>query len=208
MQSPLPALPSSIAQIRLSTRQARRSLSPLEQRRHSRGLIRQLRDSGLLLRARHLGAYVATDGELDPAPVFSLLLRRGKRLYLPVLRARPQDKLWFAPHRPGGPLRPNRFAIPEPPLRPQDRRSPRRLDALLLPLVAFDAACNRLGMGGGFYDRTLAYLRYARIWRRPLLIGLAHECQRVAALPVRPWDVPLDLVLTERRLYRRRCSEQ
>ena len=70
-------------------------------------------------------------------------------------------------------------------------------------LVGFDARCNRLGMGGGYYDRTLAYLRHRVHWRRPLLVGVAHECQRVERLEANPWDVPLDLVVTERRIYAR-----
>jgi 5-formyltetrahydrofolate cyclo-ligase len=60
-----------------------------------------------------------------------------------------------------------------------------------------------MGMGGGFYDRTLAYLRDRRHWRRPLLVGVAHECKRVEHLEPAPWDVPLDLVVTEARVYRR-----
>jgi 5-formyltetrahydrofolate cyclo-ligase len=79
--------------------------------------------------------------------------------------------------------------------------SPIRLDLLLVPLVGFDADCNRLGMGGGFYDRTLAYLTRRTHWRRPRLVGIAHECQRVERLETGPWDVPLDAVATERRLY-------
>jgi 5-formyltetrahydrofolate cyclo-ligase len=191
------------AQIRRTCRRARRALSPREQHHHSLGFVRQARRIGWLWRARQIAAYLAADGELDPAPLFPLLVLTGKRLYLPVLRPPPQQKLWFARHFLGGPLRLNRFAIPEPPLGQRDRRPPWRLDTLLLPLVAFDAACNRLGMGGGFYDRTLAHLRGCQAWRRPRLIGVAHECQKVEALPVRPWDIPLDLVITERRVYGR-----
>jgi 5-formyltetrahydrofolate cyclo-ligase len=77
------------------------------------------------------------------------------------------------------------------------------LDLMLVPLVGFDGACNRIGMGGGFYDRTLAYLRRRRHWRRPRLIGIAHECQRVDRIDPRPWDIPLDAVVTEQGVYRR-----
>jgi len=101
-------------------------------------------------------------------------------------------------------LLPNRFGIPEPPLKHRHIRMPWGLELILLPLVAFDSDCNRLGMGGGFYDRTLAYLRHRCCWRRPRLIGVAHECQRVEGLPVNEWDVALDAVITERRVYRRR----
>lgn len=77
----------------------------------------------------------------------------------------------------------------------------RRLDVILLPLVAVDARGWRLGSGAGFYDRSLAHLRYGRRWRRPRLIGVAYEFQRVAQLEPQPWDVPLDAVVTERGFY-------
>jgi 5-formyltetrahydrofolate cyclo-ligase len=70
-----------------------------------------------------------------------------------------------------------------------------------MPLVAFDEQGNRLGMGGGFYDRTLAYLRQREQWRRPLLIGLAHECQKVPSLESQRWDIPLDAIFTEAAVY-------
>jgi 5-formyltetrahydrofolate cyclo-ligase len=72
---------------------------------------------------------------------------------------------------------------------------------LLLPLVGFDETGNRLGMGGGYYDRTLSYLRQRKHWRRPRLVGIAHECQKVDALAPSPWDVPLDMIVTEERVY-------
>ena len=98
----------------------------------------------------------------------------------------------------------NRFGIPEPSLRQHRIALPWALDVILVPLVGFDSACRRLGMGGGFYDRTLGFLRHRTHWRRPTLIGLAHECQRVAELEAQPWDVPLDMVVTEKRVYVRR----
>ena len=72
---------------------------------------------------------------------------------------------------------------------------------MLVPLVAFDGAGNRLGMGGGFYDRTFAYLRTRAVWKRPQLIGVAYEFQRLEALPVQTWDIPLQGIATEKRLY-------
>lgn len=72
---------------------------------------------------------------------------------------------------------------------------------MILPLVGFDADCRRIGMGGGFYDRTLAYLGRGMRWRRPRLFGVAHECQRLERIEVRPWDIPLDAVITESGVY-------
>jgi 5-formyltetrahydrofolate cyclo-ligase len=193
---------STHAEIRRSCRRNRRSLSATEQASHSLALLDRLRDCGLLLRDRHMGAYLAADGELDLLPLQGLLQRRGIELFLPVLRAYPPGTLWFVRHAPGDPLLPNRFGIPEPRYRHHRACLPWTLDTLLMPLVAFDSQCHRMGMGGGYYDRTLAYLRHRQQWRRPRLVGVAHECQRVEFLPTRPWDVPLDMVVTEARVYR------
>jgi 5-formyltetrahydrofolate cyclo-ligase len=100
-------------------------------------------------------------------------------------------------------MRRNRYGIPEPSRRTGRQRNAQGLDVLVLPLVGFDGDCNRLGMGGGYYDRSLSYLSQRRHWRRPHLIGVAHECQRVPHVPVCPWDMPLDLVVTERGVYRK-----
>jgi 5-formyltetrahydrofolate cyclo-ligase len=96
----------------------------------------------------------------------------------------------------------NRFGIPEPRARRFDSADVRELDVIFLPLVAVDADGNRIGSGAGFYDRALKHLRAGRHWRRPKLIGLAFECQRVKHIPVERWDVPLDALLTEKNLYR------
>jgi 5-formyltetrahydrofolate cyclo-ligase len=95
-------------------------------------------------------------------------------------------------------MAPNRYGIPEP-LDARPLRA-RQLDLLLMPLVGFDHRGYRLGMGGGYYDATLAFMQHRRLWRKPRLVGIAYECQRVEALPHDPWDMPLDAVLTERRV--------
>ncbi len=194
------------ALLRRECRRRRRSLTATQQADHSLAFAALVYRQGLLQRARRIAAYIGTDGELDPAPLFSTIHCCRKQLYLPVLRAHPQLKLWFVHHPAGGELIGNRFGIPEPPIRHHRICLPWALDIILVPLVAFDARCNRMGMGGGFYDRTLAYLRQRNVWRRPRLIGVAHECQRVERLPLNEWDVPLDRVITESRVYWRRSG--
>lgn len=154
-------------------------------------------------RARRIAAYWPADGELDPGPSLALAGCPDRRTFLPVLRPDRSSRLWFFPYAPGDPLQPNRFGIPEPRRGRGGALPPWSLDLILVPLVGFDADCNRLGMGGGFYDRTLAFLRHRLHWHRPRLIGLAHECQQVNRLEPRPWDVPLDAVATERTIYHR-----
>jgi 5-formyltetrahydrofolate cyclo-ligase len=192
--------------LRTALRAARRSISPEEQRSHARALLRTLRRDIRFQRARRIGAYWATDGELDPRPVLMAAQRRGIHLFLPVLlpafAGRPRQ-LRFGSYRSGESTQRNRYGIPEPRSRGLRLHAARRLDLLLVPLVGFDASCNRIGMGGGFYDRTLAYLNdRSRGWHRPYLIGVAHECQRVREIAPASWDVRLDAIATEGRLYR------
>jgi 5-formyltetrahydrofolate cyclo-ligase len=187
---------------RRELRAARRRLSPDDQRRHTRALTRLLSRHPWFLRARRIAAFWPADGELDPRPLLELAIGRGRRGFLPALRPGTRRKLWFLPYRPGAPLGRNRLGIPEP----RSRRRPAlawTLDLILVPLVGFDADGNRLGMGGGFYDRTLGFLRWRTHWHRPRLIGIAHACQRVARIDPRPWDVPLDAVATECKVYSR-----
>ena len=135
---------------------------------------------------------------MDLAPVIEFLRSIGREVLLPALHG---DGLWFLPYCEDTPMKSNRFGIPEPFLPPRARCPARELDIVLVPLVAVDSAGNRLGMGGGYYDRTFAYLRARSVWRRPLLIGVAYEFQRVARLPARAWDIPLDALATEKQLY-------
>jgi 5-formyltetrahydrofolate cyclo-ligase len=97
---------------------------------------------------------------------------------------------------------PNRFGIPEPAVARRDWRSARRLDVIVAPLVAFDRSGRRLGMGGGWYDRTLGFRRFHASFRRPWFIGLAYGFQEVARLEADAWDVPMDAVITEREAVR------
>ncbi|NCA70129.1 MAG: 5-formyltetrahydrofolate cyclo-ligase [Sphingobacteriia bacterium] len=192
--------------LRLALRRARRALPAPTQRHHAEQVRRRLRRDLIYRSKHHIAAYWPADGELDPRPLMREAITHGQALYLPVLGRRfgdPNGKgLRFARYRPEAPMRPNRYGIPEP--RGRVRRSARRLDILLVPLVGFDADCNRIGMGGGYYDRTLGYLLSRRHWRRPRLIGIAHECQRLERILPRPWDIPLDAIVTEERVYRRR----
>jgi len=194
------------AKLRRALRVRRNAISPTQRGQHAKALARRLGRHPSFVRARRVGAYWSNDGEIDPAPLLYAARARHKHVFFPVLRAHPYRKLWFVEARQDSRLTRNRFGIPEPELRRRHIRLPWALDLLLVPLVGFDPACNRLGMGGGFYDRTLAYLRIRRHWRRPRLIGLAHECQRVEAIDTGPWDVPLDGVATEEGIWERRAS--
>ncbi len=189
----------SVAAIRRAMRRARRDLTPGQQRHAARAIARRLARLPLLNRSRHIGCYIAADGEIDPAPFIATLWRRKKLCYLPVLQNR--NRLNFAHYTKETKLERNRFRIPEPVQHRPIVQMKSRLDLVFTPLVAFDANGNRIGMGAGFYDRSFAYLRRRTLWRRPKLVGLAHDFQRVAKLPAQPWDVPLNGVVTDRAWY-------
>ena len=182
-------------------RKARRALTPSEQRQAAHGLYRQLAQHPLFRRAKHISLYLPTDGEIDPRLLLRAAQRRGKATYLPVLSAWPRTKMVFQRVRPGDKLLPNRFRILEPRVNARRQRQVWALDLVLLPLVGFDDAGGRLGMGGGFYDRSLAYLARRYSWRKPTLLGLAHECQKVERLAQASWDVPLAGTVTDKQWY-------
>lgn len=139
----------------------------------------------------HVAGYWASDGELA-LHVWQLRLPPEVRYCLPVLG--DDRTLRFVPWRAGEPLVTNRYGIPEP--ERLDTALPAdAMDMIVLPLVGFDAVGQRLGMGGGWYDRSLAF----RLDRAapPHLVGVGFAAQRLAALPAAPWDVPLDAVCTD-----------
>lgn len=188
-------------QLRRLLRKARRTLSRAEQRQAAQGLYRQLAQNPLFRRARHVSLYLPMDGEIDPRLLLREAQRRGKKTYLPVLSAWPRTKMVFQRVRPGERFRPNRFRIPEPRIDARKQRKIWALDLILMPLVGFDDQGGRLGMGGGFYDRSLAYQARRKAWQKPVLLGLAHECQKVEKLAVASWDVPLQGTVSDKRWY-------
>jgi 5-formyltetrahydrofolate cyclo-ligase len=175
--------------LRREMRARRRSLPRVRRQFAERAIVRHLRTHAAYRRARSVALYWPSDGETDIRAIEAHARARGKRLYLPVVGH--GGRMAFAPWVRGGRLRRNRYGIPEP---AGGRRLPAGLlELLVMPLVAFDAEGNRLGMGGGYYDRALAHRR-----RRPSLVGIAFACQQAEAIPAQPWDVPLTCVITER----------
>jgi 5-formyltetrahydrofolate cyclo-ligase len=136
---------------------------------------------------------------MQTEPLIKIASERGCRLFLPRITNARAHRMTFAPMR--SPFRPNRYGIPEP-TRLKGSMSARWLDLVIVPLVAFDAAGTRLGSGAGYYDRALAHLALRQRWRRPKVVGIAYDFQQVAALERKPWDIPMDLVITDRTVFR------
>ena len=180
-------------------RRQRRELPEHVRVRAARAAGRRLAALGLLRGGRRIALYVATAGEMPTDELLEAAADRGCRLYLPRITSERSRRMTFAPLR--MPLRPNCYGIPEP-ASPAGATSARWLDVVIVPLVAFDPAGTRVGSGAGYYDRALAHLGLRKSWRRPQVIGLAYDFQRVAALERQPWDMPMNLVVTERGVYR------
>lgn len=160
----------------------------------------------LVRRGLRIGFYIPAKGEIDILPLINRALWMNAHCYLPMVPPRTGawhggKRLWFS--RLGGVERHwtvNRYGIPE--YGHHDSRVRAwQLDVLFVPMLGFDAQGYRMGMGGGYYDTSLAYLTRRRHWRKPLLIGVAFDAQRVDRLPHDPWDIPVDAVVTERGCY-------
>lgn len=189
---------AEVRAMRRRLRELRRSMRPAERAAAERAIRGALEQLGVFRRGRHVALYLPMRGEVDVRPCFEVARRRGARVYVPRIASRRRRQMLFAPWREGAGRRTNAFGIVEPGSA-AGARPVIGLDVVVLPLVGFDADGNRLGMGAGYYDRALRRrLERRAAWRRPRLIGVAYACQQLPAIPASPWDVPLDLVVTER----------
>lgn len=183
--------------IRRSIREQRRNLSSKTHQQYSEQICEHILNSSQFRRAKRIALYLPHDGEIDLQPLVHEVWSRNKSCYLPVLVPFTQNRLWFAPLEKQERMVLNRFGISEPDRNWHHMVKLWSIDLLLMPLVAFDGSGNRMGMGGGFYDRSFAYIRHRKSWRKPHLLGTGFELQRAAELPQQPWDIPLHSVVTE-----------
>jgi 5-formyltetrahydrofolate cyclo-ligase len=172
--------------LRQQLRQARRNLDPSIRTDYNQTIakhcIHYINDQ------QHIAVYLAQDGEVDLTPLIQWLWQQHKTCYLPVLTQ--TRTLQFAEYQPQSALKANKLGLLEP-----DSQSitADKLDIIFAPLVGYDLAGHRLGMGGGFYDATLHNLH-----SRPTFIGCAYNLQQCDSLPQDDWDIVLDGVITER----------
>jgi 5-formyltetrahydrofolate cyclo-ligase len=179
----------------------RRQLSATEQTHAAYRVAQHFANHPLFHRSQHIAFYLATGGELDPSVLLQLALQQQKTCYLPVLHPLMLNRLWFMPYVPGDELCLNRFGMWQPRIHTKQLFPPWALQLVLTPLVAFDPQGHRVGMGGGFYDRTFAFLKRPRHRSHPYLVGLAYEFQKINELLPNSWDVPLQGIITENRIY-------
>ena len=178
-------------QLRQQIRKTRANLTALQQQQAENSITQQALAFIEERNAQHIALYVSFDGEISTDKLIKTLWAQDKHVYLPVLHPFNPNHLLFLRYLPDTPMLKNKFGIWEPKLNVQNVLPLDELDILFTPLVAFDKQGNRLGMGGGFYDRTL------QNWQNSSFIpvGLAHQCQQVEQLPTEAWDVPLHQIL-------------
>jgi len=177
--------------LRRRLRDQRRALAAPARIAAAERLAGHLLEMPELPRAGYVAGYWASDGEIG-LHVFQMRLPGGLSYCLPVLHG---DVLRFAPWRAGDPLVTNRYGIPEPDVEPSSALDARDMSVVITPLVGFDARGHRLGMGGGWYDRSFAFrLEQAA---PPLLVGAGFAQQQLDVVDAAEWDVPLDAVATE-----------
>ncbi len=180
---------NSIEEIRMDKRAERRALSSERVEKLSRCIVERLEKLPEYKEAATVMIYRAVQGEVR------LDKLRGKRFVYPLCTARgemcalmPEDENSWCN---------GAFGIPEPIIEKSEEIAPGDIDLVICPCTAFDINCSRLGMGGGYYDRFLPKCTKAKF------VAVAYEMQRVRELPRRSWDVPMDAVVTEEKLYRR-----
>ncbi len=185
--------------IRREIRQLRNAISPKQQQQFAQQAAQRLLPLIEQSNCKRVAVYLTNDGELDTQPLINTLWQLGIEVYLPRLHPFSRGNLIFLAYRPETTLVTNHLGIQEPKLEIQQMCLPHNLDMVITPLVAFDNAGNRMGMGGGYYDRTLANWQQSG---KPYPVGFAHDCQQVKQLPVEHWDIPLPVIVTPTQLIK------
>jgi 5-formyltetrahydrofolate cyclo-ligase len=186
------------AALRQRMRAARRRMDPARRREAAEAAAANLSRLGLPRPRSRVAFYLPMDGELDPGPAVLRSLARGCEVFVPVITSFRARHMRFVRWTPELSTRRNRWEIREPEGTGIDGRW---LDLAVVPCVAFDPTGMRIGLGAGFYDRHFAWLAGRSTWRRPRLVGLAFDFQRVDRLRRAEWDVPLWGIVTDHGVY-------
>ena len=172
----------------------RRRVEPADRLHQSSAIAERVVATDWYRRSEAIGLYLATGGEIDPAPIGEHVRRRGASTWYPVM-AEDDGPMRFRRWDGDAPLQPGTLGIPLPPR--AEECTGADLDAVLVPVVLFGRDGVRIGRGGGHYDRTFA--NRSQAGRPHVLCGLAYDFQEDESLTAEPWDVPVDEVITPSR---------
>jgi 5-formyltetrahydrofolate cyclo-ligase len=193
----MPTRPSQRRELRGDLAERRRGLGPAERIAAAQGLRASLEQLPEFLTDERVAGYWATGGELPLNLAIAGFAERGQQFYLPVIDG--DRRLGFVPFRTGDEVQPNRLGIPEP-VKQDHLTAPTDIDLVLVPLLGFDRRGNRLGFGGGYYDRSFAFLQTMERPAKPLLVGIGYAFQEVDEIEIAAWDISLDYIATEKEL--------
>lgn len=186
----------NLIELRKQLRRQRRQVSGFAQKQAQQHILSKLTQRPEFRHSQKIGVYLHAFGEIQTQALIEYCFKIGKQVYLPAICAMNQQLIWIriSQHQ----YRNRRFAHHRLGMRePMSTRGLHvsTLDLLILPLLACDRSGTRIGMGGGFYDRTLASAH-----RRPFRLGLAHDFQLLSQpLTREKWDQPLDALITPQR---------
>jgi 5-formyltetrahydrofolate cyclo-ligase len=194
-QSPLatPDPHSARTALRIDARAARARLNVDDRARASEKIADTIVRSSWFRRSKFIACYLPMQEEVDTWPLIDRAWRMKKRIFAPIVEK--NFTMHFCEVTAKSKLVLNRYGLSEP----EDGEiiAPRALDVVITPVVAFDDDGNRLGMGGGYFDRTFSFLKHRKFLFHPKLIGLAFSCQRVDKIAANPWDIRLFCVIDE-----------
>lgn len=182
-------------ELRAQLKKQRRSLSTLQQQEKSSQITSQVVKSLPFKNAQQIAFYYAVSNEANPQ-FFDLPEETRKEFYLPVLSTLKTQSLLFSPVNQESKFQLNKYAIPEPICSNNKLITGNTLDLVIVPLLGFDISGNRLGMGGGYYDRSFSFKNKSQK-NKPILMGFAYAFQEVENLLTEDWDVKLDYIATE-----------
>jgi 5-formyltetrahydrofolate cyclo-ligase len=185
-------------QLRSQLQQQRQALTKPQQSVYSQQICQQVTQSDCFQNAQHIAFYTPVKGEANPLPLQQEAA--NKSFYLPVLSPIKKFHLIFVKINANTCYENNIYSIPEPLYTSQDIIATEDLDLVIMPLVATDRTGNRMGMGGGYYDRSFAYKQTATI-STPKLLGFAYDFQLISKLSAEPWDIPLDYIATNSKFH-------
>ena len=172
---------------------ARRDMNVEDRINASKIICDRVADSRTFLAARLVACYLPMIDEVDTRSIIERGWRANKRIFVPITHN--NGKMFFREIRPDTTLHKNRMSIWEPQTGPFI--SPRQLQLVITPVVAYDEHNHRIGMGGGYYDRCFSFLRHRRQWMKPKLFGVAFDCQKVERISPNSWDIPLYQTFSE-----------
>ena len=182
------------ATLRKRLRAARRALSAADHRSRSGLATKAIMRLPMFAAGKRVALYLPFDRETDTAELIAAARARGVRVFVPVISDKRHGRLRFYPLE--GATAPGVFgiAVPRRMARPI---APQWLNLIVAPLVGVDRSGRRLGLGGGYYDRALAFRQRRRYWKGPHVVGFAFDCQRADLEFADPWDVRLSSLATE-----------